>query len=1056
MSKDGDNFYVILDLDPSVRHWARIDAQIQTMRSKWSKEKTTHPSDRIRNQAARYLDLFPEIQRVMKNDALRQQEALEAVKLLEAQRRDKLKKLHHDIDTLAAKGYILESEVAKLIKRYQKERLTESEIRKEIKIQIRSDDGKKQPKVKSLEKATIKSIEDNLSTLGCKELYEFLGLSRNASLKALVAKATDIDREIRKHAKKTPDISAKGRLVGHCKVVFGSEDSRKSYELAMSEAGLSQVTDQINLIGADTIDQATYQKLLKLGLQSGASEDQTRRHIRKVATKKGKDVEVPSRDGDQFQQCGYCGAVGGPKDVNCHNCGQPLTVPCPMSGCSAKMPSAHSRCTKCGFPIGDLPEIQRRLSQAQVLADGGGLEDAQREVQTVQRDLLPQHTSYPPADKLLRQVAEALQSRKDDLAKLRKLVRDRRMAEADQFASKMTVGRSEPRELSQLKAEISKAMKDADRSFQAAVRAEAAGKFDEAFDHCSRVLSAVADHRRAQGLMSKYPPEPPGPVTTEVRQAISLKWRPSPSQGSIEYRIVRKEGSAPSSAKDGQTLGSLAAQRYDDDAAEPGASYYYSVFAVRAGVESTPRSAGPVMRVADVQNLSAKPGDGVVNLSWTSPKRTVRFEVWRTEGKIPTHRRQGTKVQSVRNTGLTDENLKNGTTYGYLVVTLFQDEDGSLCASRGVSVTAIPEAPPEPLRDLTVRREGPRIALNWKEPKHGKVEIYRLPRDPDLKVGEESDIRDLSALGKKVAAATARSAKDTLGSERAAFYLPVTVAGSVGVIGEGRYVTAVDDVTDLRGSVSRADMLLKWRWPSGTKRCRVAVRTDRFAAGPDDPHAAKEDVSLSVYESRGGHYSSIPKGAKLVYVSVHAAVSVGDDTVFAAGSSEGSRISVAVGGSAPRGGVSHGKGNSQGRRTIRYRIVPASGILRRKPPRVIFKGAGERTTLPKLCVVTRYRNVPVSLGDGQVIATFPEGEAVEPHARLVLEFSAGAIPQNTLARLFAADPSDADWLELIPERPRMDIASDGATETPLQKGVGKLVGILRAVLSKCRGMADRR
>jgi hypothetical protein len=306
----------------------------------------------------------------------------------------------------------------------------------------------------------------------------------------------------------------------------------------------------------------------------------------------------------------------------------------------------------------------------------------------------------------------------------------------------------------------------------------------------------------------------------------------------------------------------------------------------------------------------------------------------------------------------------------------------------------------------------------------GTVEIYRTLREPKLLVGKEIDINTSAELGEKVPIISSQTAKDDLRGTRLVYYLPVTVQGSIGVIGESCYVTAVDDVSRLRGSISGTNLLLKWVWPANTKRCRVLMRTDRFARGAEDPQAQKEEVLLSVYESKGGYYTSIPHGATEVFVSVHSGVAVGEKLIYAAGSSASARQRIGV--------ASQQQDGAPRVTTLRYRIVaPAAwlkwlavvGLKKDRPHRVILSDAAHNITLPALLVVSKHRLVPRNAADGDVLATFAAGTEVKPGETITLEFSAGALAPNTLARLFPADAADADWLKLEPLTPRMDIGS---------------------------------
>ena len=112
--------------------------------------------------------------------------------------------------------------------------------------------------------------------------------------------------------------------------------------------------------------------------------------------------------------------------------------------------------------------------------------------------------------------------------------------------------------------------------------------------------------------------------------------------------------------------------------------------------------AGPVLRVAEVEKLTATTGNGCVSLTWRAPQRAQRTEVWRKERGIPQSRGDGQKLTALSLGSANDSHLRNGMTYGYRVVAMFAGPDGQPVYSDGVTVTAVPNEPPEPIKAVEV------------------------------------------------------------------------------------------------------------------------------------------------------------------------------------------------------------------------------------------------------------------------------------------------------------------------------------------------------------------
>jgi len=416
------------------------------------------------------------------------------------------------------------------------------------------------------------------------------------------------------------------------------------------------------------------------------------------------------------------------------------------------------------------------------------------------------------------------------------------------------------------------------------------------------------------------------------------------------------------------------------------------------------------MCVADASDVAVKAGDGIVNLTWTRPDNAVDVEVRKLDRRPPAKRSEGTPLAGVRRSGVTDTNVQNGRAYGYLVSMIYRRDDGKRFASRGIPVTAAPDAPPEPLRSLQAERKGDKVRLGWTVPARGLVEVYRLPKDPGISIRDHQDIGALSSLGRKVPSVTEHSAEDQLGGERVAYYLPISVAGSVGVVGKGVYVTAVDDVDDVKVSINGANMLVKWKWPPNTRLCRITVRPDQFASGPEDPNASKVDVLLTSYEAKGGLYMTVPGGAAAIHLTVHAGLDVESQTIFAAGLHPGAKSKVAL------------RGRTGGQCELLYDIESPGGWFRSsKSHRVLLYGGDQEIRLPRLCLVAKQRTIPLKVSDGQILQAFPAGFVVRPHDEVFLNFSPGRVAKGTLVRLFTENPTDADWLRLVPKKPRMTL-----------------------------------
>ncbi|MFA6720949.1 MAG: C25 family cysteine peptidase [Candidatus Cloacimonadaceae bacterium] len=162
---------------------------------------------------------------------------------------------------------------------------------------------------------------------------------------------------------------------------------------------------------------------------------------------------------------------------------------------------------------------------------------------------------------------------------------------------------------------------------------------------------------------------------------VSLSWD-APASGEPDgYCIYR----------DGSLLASPASTQYTDAAVTDGITYEYYVTAIYDGEESpvsgtvsaTPNTYSPT-------NLTALPGNAVVDLSWTAAEGRAGIDLRSTGDRaVSGYRiyRDGSPVTTVAGTSYQDSGLSNGATYSYYVTTVYADPAGESAPSNTVSAT---------------------------------------------------------------------------------------------------------------------------------------------------------------------------------------------------------------------------------------------------------------------------------------------------------------------------------------------------------------------------------
>ncbi len=177
---------------------------------------------------------------------------------------------------------------------------------------------------------------------------------------------------------------------------------------------------------------------------------------------------------------------------------------------------------------------------------------------------------------------------------------------------------------------------------------------------------------------------------------------PTNLSASASHGYARLNWGAPASGtpdgykvyRDGSLLISVTGLTHTDLSVTDGTTYQYGVSAVYAGGESVP--AGPVSATPNTQpptNLTALPGNAVVNLSWSAASGRGLFSELASFGSkdrdISGYRiyRNGVALTTVAATSYQDAGLSNGTAYSYHVTTLYSAPAGESAPSNTVIAT---------------------------------------------------------------------------------------------------------------------------------------------------------------------------------------------------------------------------------------------------------------------------------------------------------------------------------------------------------------------------------
>ncbi|RLC21773.1 MAG: hypothetical protein DRI57_01535 [Deltaproteobacteria bacterium] len=977
-----ENYYILLELPVDESNCTKIEAAIKKKQAEWSRLRN-HPSKGRKAQL--YLGFISDIKRVMADDNLRRAEVNEA-KVLSAQiEKEKYKALDDAIKILSSKGSISEKEISRLAKKFPK--IPEPDIRKRIKVPIAKDKKQKQGR-KTLDKTTARKIADALQILGKSSLYDFIERSPTSSLKALQNRTKDKDAEIRKVSHKDAAITASGELIGHCLNIFNSKGMRDAYDATLAQALMAALDEAIDTAGsADKhIAAQVYDALMKKALSLRMKKDEADEYIKEYCNGKKWAVNIPAKLSiDEMRQCGVCGIMNLSGSSNCSDCGHPLIVKCPK--CKHTSPSTAHVCNKCGFHIGDMPNATRLIEKGKVALAQKDLDGA---ISLFQQAgvFWPDHPEITNSILHIRSQKHAVEQ---VVQKIHSLINNRLFYQSRQALAKL-------RNLDQSHPELSLGKKINQKIAAAeswVKKAKTATDGDKIIDAYSTAITECKDCQEAIEGMAKLPPDPPGRLNTStLHQTITLEWAPSKSRGDIVYRVLRKTGSQPVNSSDGDILAETLHTVLDDPKAEPGQFYYYAVFSVRGEVASRHGAiAGPLMRMAEIENLQIIPGDSCLNFSWKVPARAREVEVWRKKGGVPLKPGDGQRLSGVRIDGFTDAGLINDMLYSYFMAVIFQDEKGKKCLSPGMTCQSRPIRPPEPINDLKIQKIGKNLDFRWLHPAKGTVLLFFSKHPFPFSTGTSFSKNQISELGTQIPVQRMGNAQWHVNFQGAIHVLPVTVEGDIAVAGESKTVTSIDDIKNLRGEISSGKIYLEWDWPAGSQKVLVAYKYHDYPQTSDDTSAMSTLFTKKQYDKESGFVIRKPE-KKDHYFTVFVMADEGSQTLCSTG-----RQSL----------VSNAEVQE-----IFYEVQIAKNLLGKikSSSLVLTGGNASKIRIPEAILVKKIGNLPLRKSDGNVVCTVKKGTVIrtEPTA---IEISTRELARNTYAKLFFVDDNQLQKYRLM-------------------------------------------
>ncbi len=980
------DYYGMLGVPPDSDR-GTIEAALAKCQPEWS-SKTRHPSKGTLYQS--YLDQVPAIRRTLLGDpAERAAYDAERASVLRIERDQKLDALQRLVRLRAAKGgltvsdrSILRTEASKLgLENADLDRLMQPFPPMPEAPATPAVDDDKDPPIDVVEPATRRQIRVALDHLNKHDLYDLLGLRKDAPASEITARAAAERQRWMQKAQVTAEKTAWLNAVSLAQSHLGTPEGRARYDRTLGLQAEEEFTEVASFVltGLARLDDGTRQALVTEATAVGIPVHRAQVLIRRASRKQGialeggpaASVSANNLADRRWLRCPSCSGLTeyAWSEIHgsgqCRHCQHSLQWDCPV--CRRQNWSDDLRC-RCGFEQAHLEPLIRHFEAAQT---------AHRERRYAQAlDHLERVREFAPRHIGARKGIEKVEAQLDRIRKARAaydLARARNRLVAARSAAEVWGRLVEPNQ-----PEVQSALDDLGKLLEKAARltakADAVASTDPGAARAAyrQALAIAADLPEAVDGLRRCPPDGPTDLRAEVASGrVRLRWSaPRPDGvGPVKYRILRKRQARPEHRDDGVVVAETDATEWQDADASAGLSFGYAVFSIRNGSCSLLGvSAGPFVVAEDVRDVRMEARKGEVRLSWIPPEGALGVRVVRKPGAPVEGPRDGVPI-SAKTDGAIDSGLDDGRVYHYGIFALYKGPDGFSHPSPGVYVSAIPQPPSQPVEDLRLAGEADgRLRLSWSPPAYGRVKILRTEHPLPFAEGDRRSAAEADRIEGVWLDEIARDHAFDAPPAGAGLvhYTPITFSAGQITVGKGVVYSHVADPTDLRVARAAGEslrVLLRWRWNPQGGQCLVVARAGRDPSGPNDPEALTFSVDEAEY-ARNRHFSvDLPHSPDAPWhLVVYTVASIEGKRLISSGLEPSARA--VVPGPHPETTVSY---------DLRPPLLPGrkwSITLRTDPAGV---------SIPPTVLVAHARTIPLAPDDGRIVARFPASKDGQTH-----------------------------------------------------------------------------
>ncbi|MCL1811378.1 MAG: zinc ribbon domain-containing protein [Methanomassiliicoccaceae archaeon] len=890
MISDRENYCRLIGLNPlkeSTFTYDAIEKKIAARETKWNKESKDKQNDLDRRfQISKWLDMVPDMRRVMKDPMLRSKEFDEGRKILKA----KASRLNRDSIVLHDGSRVLLPGTAEnLVKKLQWDGVGKDDLVNLAGIKKTSVPPVVSEKVvsayKGLQEVHAFTPMDVLNALIKNPDLEINinPLDEGSSLTQIRSSFDSCEKRVNSVRQEVlPNQDSYIQTLRALKLILGSDHELSNlvkYGKCMRILGpAKQMMDED--YGQPFTREYVDDIINKYVRNTNADPSMAVSILEEYCVKKKYLSNFSSKE-SKLTTCSRCGALveSGDGVMHCSVCGSSIKTKCPQ--CGTSQVSGNKACVKCGFDFQDgLDKAKELEKKFRIALSYGMIDEATNCISKIERV----YSTYPAIPGMKTEL-RPLSAKYTELTNTVELLYKQRKYYALRGAvddakldfTKILNNPDIERKYEESTQKIIEADRICDRASSSKDHSNAMMMYVTAIEMCP-------DHPIARAKMKEHPPESPADATAQIREGkVLLKFAVPEDRAGMTFCIFRGKDSLPIVTDDSVPVTEIPGSIFLDKTVDPGVDNYYSIHSKRWGILSREAATcGPIMIFKEVDNVNIEPIDGGLRLIYEKPKGCSRVRIWRKEGTSAAGSGEEVEIQHDGGTVIDDYGLKGGVKYHYLFVAEYKSK-GRIERSMGNAFSFTTTKFPEPIRDMEIRwnKADGSFTAKWKSKE--KVTIYSSPRKVEM-FGRMVKLDDLNAWMKEIQPTEMyeNGMRFFLPDGAVQYLYPMIPAGKVAVRGKDILVANLKPFRDVEKKISGNDCDVTMTWPNGAESAIFVVKDSSAASGPDDLDAERITITRDAYNK--DKMVRIPMGnSKKRIVTIYAVYDVSGERMTSRG-----------------------------------------------------------------------------------------------------------------------------------------------------------------------------